>query len=110
MFLFGGSDATGLETRIIKCADQATTNVAGNDFMIAGALGNGSGADGSIILNAGGNDVLEINAVTLKSTAIPAYDDDAAAGGGGLVTGEIYQTTGSGSSPLNVAGILMIKQ
>lgn len=47
---------------------------------------------------------------TLTLTTVPAYDDDAAAGVGGLVTGQIYQTTGSGAAPLNVAGILMIKQ
>lgn len=39
-----------------------------------------------------------------------AYADDAAAGVGGLTTGEIYQTSGAGAAPLNVAGILMIKQ
>ena len=41
---------------------------------------------------------------------LPAYDDDAAAGVGGLTAGMVYMTTGSGSAPLNVAGILMIKQ
>ena len=41
---------------------------------------------------------------------LPAYDDDAAAGTGGLTTGMVYMTTGSGSAPLNAAGILMIKQ
>jgi hypothetical protein len=38
------------------------------------------------------------------------YDDDTAAGVAGLTTGMIYQTTGSGSAPLNVAGIIMAKQ
>lgn len=49
---------------------------------------------------------------TLPSTSItlPAYDDDAAAGTAGLTTGKLYQTSGSGSAPLNVAGIVMIKQ
>jgi hypothetical protein len=41
---------------------------------------------------------------------IPAYDDDAAAGSGGLTTGQVYKTTGAGAPPLNVPGILMIKQ
>lgn len=41
---------------------------------------------------------------------VPAYADDAAAGVGGLTTGELYQTTGTAAAPLNVAGILMIKQ
>lgn len=41
---------------------------------------------------------------------IPAYADDAAAGAAGLITGSLYQTTGTAAAPLNVAGILMIKQ
>jgi hypothetical protein len=47
---------------------------------------------------------------SLKLTTAPAYADDAAAGTGGLTTGQTYQTTGLGAAPLNVAGILMIKQ
>lgn len=43
--------------------------------------------------------------ITLQSFA-----DDAAAGTGGLVTGNLYQTNGLGAAPLNVAGIVMIKQ
>lgn len=50
------------------------------------------------------------NTTTFKMLGVPAYDDDAAAGAGGLTTGDLYQTTGSGAAPLNVAGILMIKQ
>jgi hypothetical protein len=41
---------------------------------------------------------------------LPAFDDDAAAGTAGLTTGMVYMTTGSGAAPLNVSGILMIKQ
>ena len=39
---------------------------------------------------------------------LPAYADDAAASG--LPQGYLYQTDGTGTSPLDVAGILMIKQ
>ena len=46
----------------------------------------------------------------LKLTDTPAYADDAAAGVGGLIAGQIYETTGAGAAPLNVAGILMRKQ
>lgn len=46
----------------------------------------------------------------LNIVNIPSYADDAAAGVGGLLTGDVYQTSGAGASPLNVAGILMIKQ
>jgi len=41
---------------------------------------------------------------------LPAYQDDAAAGIAGLPQGYMYQTDGTGASPLNVAGILMVKQ
>jgi hypothetical protein len=41
---------------------------------------------------------------------IPAFADDADAGAGGLITNSLYQTDGTGAAPLNVAGILMIKQ
>jgi hypothetical protein len=47
---------------------------------------------------------------TLSMTSIPSYDDDASAGGGGLTYGQVYQTTGAGAPPLDVPGILMIKQ
>jgi hypothetical protein len=45
---------------------------------------------------------------SLSLTNIPAFDDDASASS--LSTNMIYQTTGNGASPLDVAGILMIKQ
>ena len=47
---------------------------------------------------------------TLIAAGTPAFDDDTAAGAGDVVTGGIYQTTGNAASPLDVAGILMIKQ
>ena len=49
-----------------------------------------------------GNEVLELT--------LPKYSDDADAGANGLSSGEVYQTSGAGASPLNVAGIVMIKQ
>lgn len=53
------------------------------------------------------------NILIIKSTAInikecPAYDDDVAAGVGGLITDDVYQTTGNGV--ITTAGVLMIKQ
>lgn len=51
-----------------------------------------------------------INSVNYNLSNVPAYADDTDAGGNGLVEGDIYQTTGAGASPLNVPGILMIKQ
>ena len=44
------------------------------------------------------------------SAPLSAYADDADAGTNGVVTGELYQTDGTGSAPLNIAGIVMIKQ
>ena len=48
------------------------------------------------------------NTMTLSN--VSAFADDSAAGTGGLVTGDVYQTSGAGAAPLNAAGILMIKQ
>jgi len=41
---------------------------------------------------------------------LQAFADDAAAGAGGIASGKLYKTSGSGASPLNVAGIVMVKQ
>ena len=44
----------------------------------------------------------------LKLPNLQAFRDDAAAAA--LTAGDVYQTDGTGAAPLNVAGILMIKQ
>jgi hypothetical protein len=44
------------------------------------------------------------------SAELPLFADDASAGVGGLIAGQLYKTDGTGASPLNVAGIVMIKQ
>jgi len=46
----------------------------------------------------------------LINELLPPYADDADAGANGLVAGDRYQTSGAGSAPLNVQGIVMIKQ
>ena len=57
----------------------------------------------------GVNDVtFTIKATIANLTNVPAFADDAAASG--LTTGDIYQTDGTGANPLDVPGILMIKQ
>jgi len=63
-------------------------------------------------LSGGNNTKITIDDVNEHITIsnLPAYDDDTAAGVGGLTAGMVYMTTGSGSAPLNAAGILMIKQ
>jgi hypothetical protein len=43
-------------------------------------------------------------------TNLDEYADDAAAIAGGIVSGELYQTDGTGAAPLNVAGIVMVAQ
>lgn len=49
---------------------------------------------------------IDADGYSLKN--LPAFQDDAAASG--LTAGYLYQTTGTGASPLDVAGIMMIKQ
>jgi hypothetical protein len=51
---------------------------------------------------------ITIGTVSIQLDNIPSYDDDTDASS--LSPGMIYQTTGLGASPLDVAGILMIKQ
>jgi len=46
----------------------------------------------------------------VKMTALQSFADDAAAGTGGIAQNELYQTSGAGAAPLNVAGIVMVKQ
>ncbi len=41
---------------------------------------------------------------------LPAYADDAAANAAGILPPQLWQTDGTGAAPLNVAGIVMIKQ
>ena len=41
---------------------------------------------------------------------LPAHRDDAAAVAAGLTTGTMYQTDGTGTAPLNAAGIVMVVQ
>jgi len=63
-------------------------------------------------ISGGNNTKITIDDVNEQITIsnLSAYDDDTAAGVGGLTAGMVYMTTGSGSAPLNAAGILMIKQ
>ena len=54
--------------------------------------------------------VFTIKTNGIINEVLPAYADDADAGANGLVAGDRYQTSGAGSAPLNVQGIVMIKQ
>lgn len=65
------------------------------------------GDEASVLIPRG----LAITEKTLKEFAlIPSFDNDFAASAGGLTKGDFYQTTGGGSAPLNVAGLLVLKQ
>jgi hypothetical protein len=70
-------------------------------------------ASGTVILNTDLiNDKSEFQVDTdkIKFNNTPAFADDADAGTNGLLAGDLYQTDGTGAAPLNVAGIMMIKQ
>jgi hypothetical protein len=67
-----------------------------------------------ITFQVNGVDIFQLQNTILRPSPVksiyPAFDDDAAAGAGGLVAGEHYQTTGAALPPLNVPGIVMVKQ
>ena len=46
----------------------------------------------------------------LKLANLNSFADNAAAVAGGLSAGDVYQTDGTAAAPLNVAGILMVRQ
>lgn len=74
------------------------------------ANGIGVGATSTISLSTtGGVSQIGLGADFIDIT-LQAFADDAAAGVGGLTLGNMYQTDGTGAAPLNVAGIVMIKQ
>jgi len=56
----------------------------------------------------GNNFAFQVDANGFFPKNLPAFQDDAAASG--LTAGYMYQTTGTGAAPLDVAGIVMIKQ
>jgi hypothetical protein len=62
------------------------------------------------IVNTSNADVFKVKINGIINEQIPSYADDADAGANGLIQGDVYQTNGTGSAPLNIAGIRMIKQ
>jgi hypothetical protein len=96
------SDATGDNAIAI-----GSSAIAAPDAI---ALGNSATATtGQFSIPAAITDI-QFPGATIMTAPLAAFDDDAAAGLAGLTTGQWYQTTGSGAAPLNVAGIVMIKQ
>ena len=74
-------------------------------------VGNGSLLVGG---NATFNNDATVNGVFTSEDALlkglDSFADDAAAAAAGLASDTVYQTNGAGAAPLNVAGILMVKQ
>ena len=93
--LFISNDVHGSSTKIYTTTTGGTTNIG----ISIDSDQNVSIPNGNLNVNGG-----------ITASGIPSYDDDSAAGIGGLSAGEVYQTTGTGAAPLDVAGILMIKQ
>ena len=99
------SDLSGSANDVVNFHYQGSSG--GNRFIIS--RGNTGGAEielennGNINLNRTGNGGILLG-------GLDAYADDAAAGAAGLPKDKLYQTDGTGAAPLNVAGIVMIKQ
>jgi len=80
------------------------TTISNSDKLVGTDAGNSE--------NTKNYKVQDLIAFIAKNMPLPAFDDDAAAGSGlsAIATGTLYQTTGNGASPLNVAGMVMVKQ
>ena len=89
------------------------TITAGQDLFIDGGLKDGTtslGTSGAILSSTGTEVRWIANNWQSTSNTMTKYAEDAAAGVGGLVAGDMYVTNGTGAAPLNIAGILMVKQ
>ena len=88
--LAAGQSATAANTNSMcfSCDSAAHTTTVDNEFKVG------------------------LNSVSGRMTIdnLPVFADEAAAVVGGLTTGMLYQTDGSAPNPLNVAGIMMVKQ
>ena len=105
--------SAGLFLKDENGGEERSITVVDSGIRIGSALGfytlpDGDGTAGQII-ETDGNGNLTWETPSIPSI-IPAYDNDAVAGTAGLATGDIYQTTGAAVNPLNVAGIMMVKQ
>lgn len=85
----------------------------GQNLFIDGGLKDGTtslGTSGAILSSTGTEVRWIANNWQSTSNTMTKYADDTAAGVGGLVAGDMYVTDGAGAAPLNIAGILMVKQ
>jgi len=106
--------AYGNYSAILGGIDHNIGTGATSSVIIGGQIGRvNNNIQRSVVLGGNANVATKNDTVYLSKlnmSDIPAYDDDADAGANLLTAGDVYQTTGSGAAPLNVAGILMIKQ
>jgi len=85
---------------------------AGDDIQLINGGSINIDVVGSVTTDGCCNDTGFTPSVTLSLdfSELPAYANDIDAAAGGVVAGQPYQTDGSGAAPLNVAGIVMVKQ
>lgn len=126
------TDGTNTSSVTTETTNNLILSTDGGD--ISASVGVDVGGGGSIVLNmidtTIGSSIIDIQPIGITNTVtdgtftssisiqpdsisfvgLPSFDDDADATAGSLVAGNLYQTTGLGASPLDVAGILMIKQ
>ena len=102
----------GASDSYLQSASPTTFTLKNTISGIEHGISQSSGAVTLGNLSGGNNTKITIDDVNEHITIsnLPAYNNDTAAGVGGLTAGMVYMTTGSGSAPLNAAGILMIKQ
>ena len=101
-----GTAITNGDNNVLLGYGAGRTITSGNNNLVIGYAAQSSSATVNNEITIGNN---SHNNIRLPGS-LPAFDDDAAAGAGGLLTNMLYQTTGAGVAPLNVAGIVMIKQ
>lgn len=105
-----------------SCIPGGLSNTASGNISLAAGSGATAGFDNSMCFSCDSTAThsttvanefkVGLNAASGRMTIdnLPAFADDAAAGVGGLTVGMMYQTDGTALNPLNVAGIMMIKQ
>lgn len=100
--ILGGSGHT------INSGTQTNSAILGGSGNSIGFNASNSAVIGGTAITAAKANYVYIPNLSIENITSAADDADAALSG--LTIGNVYQTDGTGASPLNVAGILMIKQ